>query len=283
MDADLHIHTSISDGCLTPAEAVRMASDINLKAIAITDHDTMDGVDEALEAGKKLNIEVIPGVELSTDYGRREVHLLGYYVNSSHRKFDMLLKELKESRHKRVANIVKKLNGLGCKVDVREVMMLAGENGAVGRPHIARILTEKGYVESVQDAFDKFIGINAPAYVERYKLIPHDVIKMVIKAGGIPVLAHPGLIKDDNLIRQLIKEGLKGIEVYHPEHSYEDEKKYQTMAFSNNLLITGGSDCHGIDRMTGSEMGSVTIPMYHVEKLKNVAKQIKEKVMEKRI
>ncbi|RQD75423.1 MAG: PHP domain-containing protein [Candidatus Syntrophonatronum acetioxidans] len=283
MDADLHIHTSVSDGCLTPAEAVRVAQSINLKAIAITDHDTMDGVEEALEEGKKLNIEVIPGVELSTDYGRKEVHLLGYYVNSSHKNFHTLLERLKESRHKRVTNIVKKLNGLGCKVDVREVMKLAGENGAVGRPHIARVLTEKGYVKDVQDAFDKFIGINAPAYVERYKLIPHDVIKMVIKAGGVPVLAHPGLIKDDDLIMQLIKEGLKGIEVYHPEHSYEDERKYQTLAFSHKLLITGGSDCHGIDRMTGSEMGSVTIPMYHVERLKEVAKQIKEKDMKKGI
>jgi len=274
MNADLHIHTSVSDGCLTPSEAVAMAKDINLKAIAITDHDTMDGVKEAMEEGEKLDIEVIPGVELSTDYNNFEIHILGYYVDDEDETFQLLLKRLRDFRCKRVKNIIKKLNGLGCNVDIDEVMMIAGE-GAVGRPHIARLLTEKGYVRNVQDAFDKFIGSNAPAYVERYRLLPQEVIKMVLRAGGVPVLAHPGIIKKDDMIPELINAGLKGIEVYHPEHSEEETRKYQTMAFKSRLLITGGSDCHGIDRLTGSEMGSATITMFHVEKMKKVAEEIK--------
>lgn len=274
MNADLHIHTSVSDGCLTPSEAVAMAKDINLKAIAITDHDTMDGVKDAMEEGEKLDIEVIPGVELSTDYNNFEIHILGYYVDDKDETFQLLLKRLRDFRCKRVKNIINKLNGLGCNVDIDEVMMIAGE-GAVGRPHIARLLTEKGYVRDVQDAFDKFIGSNAPAYVERYRLLPQEVIKMVLRAGGVPVLAHPGIIKKDDMIPELINAGLKGIEVYHPEHSEEETRKYQTMAFKSRLLITGGSDCHGIDRLTGSEMGSATITMFHVEKMKKVAEEIK--------
>ncbi|PKM82102.1 MAG: phosphatase [Firmicutes bacterium HGW-Firmicutes-13] len=274
MSADLHIHTNISDGCLNPSEAVRKASDINLQAMAVTDHDTMDGVPEALREGEKINIEVVPGVELSTEYKNREIHVLGYYVDPENKNFQLLLEKLRICRRKRVKNIVKKLNGLGCKVDLDEVMVLAGE-GAVGRPHIARILTKKGYVNSVQDAFDRYIGFNAPAYVERYKLTPHEVIKAVLKAGGIPVLAHPGLIRNDNIILELMREGLRGLEAYHPEHNDEQTRKYQIMALSRGLLLTGGSDCHGIDRLTGSEIGSVTVSMYHVEKLKQAAKKIK--------
>ncbi len=280
MEADLHIHTTVSDGCLSPAEAVRLARDINLQALSITDHDTMGGIPEALDEGKKLNIKVIPGVEMSTEYRHKEIHILGYYVDSGNENFQTLLELLRKSRQKRVKNIIKKLNGLGCTVELEEVANLARE-GSVGRPHIARVLAQKGYVSSVKDAFEKLIGYNAPAYVERYKLLPKEVIQLVLKAGGVPVLAHPGLIKNDSVIYNIIEDGLRGIEVYHPEHSPEEIRKFQIMAFKNNLLITGGSDCHGIDRLTGSQLGGVTVPMYHVEKLEQASIEIKWKNKQK--
>lgn len=276
MEADLHIHTTVSDGCLSPAEVVRLAKDINLQALSITDHDTMGGIPEAMDEGEKLNIKVIPGVEMSTEYKHKEIHILGYFVDFRNEKFQTLLELLRKSRKKRVKNIIKKLNGLGCTLELEEVANLARE-GSVGRPHIARALAQKGYVSSVKDAFEKLIGYNAPAYVERYKLLPKEVIQLVLKAGGVPVLAHPGIIKNDSLINEIIADGLMGLEVYHPEHSQDEVRKLQIMAFKNNLLITGGSDCHGIDRLTGSQLGGVTVPMYHVEKLEQVSREIKRK------
>ncbi len=276
MVADLHIHTTVSDGCLSPAEAVRLAKDINLQALSITDHDTMGGVPEAVAEGEKLSIKVIPGVEMSTEYKHKEIHILGYFVDSRDENFQTLLELLRKSRQKRVRNIIKKLNGLGCRLEMEEVTNLARE-GSVGRPHIARVLAQKGYVSSVKDAFEKLIGQNAPAYVERYKLLPKEVIQLVLKAGGVPVLAHPGLIKDETLINEIIDQGLMGLEVYHPEHSPEETQKFQILAFKNKLLITGGSDCHGIDRLTGSQLGGVTISMYHVERLEEASRVIRWK------
>lgn len=275
MSADLHIHTNISDGCLSPSEVVHIGAKIGLKAVAITDHDTMDGVAEALQEGKKVNINVVPGVELSTEYMNIEIHILGYYVDCNNKEFQLMLEKLRICRLQRVKNMVKKLNSLGCKVNLEEVMVLTEKGGAVGRPHVARILTKKGYVNNVQDAFDRYIGCNAPAYVEKYKLTPYEVIKMVLKAGGVPLLAHPGLIRNDDIALELIKEGLRGIEVYHPKHNDEQVRKYLAMALSHDLLLTGGSDCHDIDRLNGSEIGSVTVSMYHVEKLKKAAEKIK--------
>ncbi len=282
MDADLHIHTTVSDGCLSPAEAVRLAKDINLEALSITDHDTMGGISEALAEGEKLKIKVIPGVEMSTEYKNKEIHILGYFVDDQNENFQILLEHLRKARQKRVKNIIQKLNGLGCKVKLEEVANLARE-GSVGRPHIARLLAKKGYVTSVKDAFERFIGLNAPAYVERYKLLPKEVIDLVLKAGGVPVLAHPGLIKNDSLINEIINDGLKGLEVYHPEHNEEEVRRFQIMAFKNKLLITGGSDCHGIDQLTGSQLGGVTVPMYHVDKLEQTAREIKRKNMQESI
>ncbi|UNC91873.1 PHP domain-containing protein [Candidatus Contubernalis alkaliaceticus] len=276
MDADLHIHTTVSDGCLSPKEAVRLAKEINLEVLSITDHDTMGGISEALAEGEKLKIKVIPGVEMSTEYKNKDIHILGYFVDQKNENFQILLEHLRKARQKRVKNIIKKLNGLGCKVNLDEVSNLARE-GSVGRPHIARVLAQKGYVNSVKDAFERFIGFNAPAYVERYKLLPKEVIELVLKAGGVPVLAHPGLIKNDSLIYEIINEGLKGLEVFHPEHNEEEVQKLEVMALKNKLLITGGSDCHGIDSRTGSQLGRVTVSMYHVKKLEQAAREIKRK------
>lgn len=274
MYADLHIHTSASDGCLSPAEVVNVAKDLGLDAVAITDHDTMEGVPEALQEGESLGLEVIPGVELSADYHGQEVHILGYYADYGCREFSRLLSKLRENRRHRVTKMVKKLNGMGLSLEVEEVMGLAGGK-AVGRPHVAHALTQKGYAQDIKDAFDRYIGYQAPAYVARCRISPGKVITEVLNARGIPVLAHPGILKKDDIIPGLVEKGLLGLEVYHPGHSEGDIRRYLEMVSRYKLLVTGGSDCHGVDRMSGSEIGSVTLPMYHVEKLRGAAARIK--------
>ncbi|NLZ94129.1 MAG: PHP domain-containing protein [Firmicutes bacterium] len=247
--ADMHVHTTASDGMLSPKEVVKLAAKKGLTALAITDHDTVDGIQEAQAVGHKMGIEIWPGVELSTEYHDKEIHLLGLGIEPSSNSLYTLLNMLRESRFERMKKIVTNLRGMGYKICMEEVLQQAG-NAAPGRPHVARVLVKKGYMASVSEAFATLLERGLPAYVERYKLSPKAAIAAIRAAGGVACWAHPGLVKEDFLLTTFIENGLQGLEVFHSDHSYSEEKKYLHLAQQYKLLISGGSDFHGkeVDR-----------------------------------
>lgn len=277
MAIDLHIHTTASDGAYTPTEVVEEAKRLGFTAIAITDHDTMDGVSEALERGKELGVEVVPGIELNTDYDDREIHILGYYADYTNQEFQTALEELRDSRVNRVRKIVEKLNNLGIIISYERVREIAGE-GAIGRPHIARAILEAGYATDWSEVFDKYIGRNCPAYVPRTKLTPFSAVELILQAGGVPVLAHPGLNDLDEIIRGLAEAGLQGIEVYHFDHTAEDIAHYCEVAEEHELFLTGGSDCHGPGMKSGVRLGQVRLPETLLNRLKEAKRVLEEKL-----
>jgi len=269
MKVDLHIHTTFSDGLLKPEEVVKKAYELNLQAIAITDHDTVDGVLPAIiESRKYKGLEVIPGIELSTYHGDQEVHILGYYINYNDLALKKVLLDLQQNRKIRLEKILAKLNDINIKVDILDVYKFS-KGASIGRPHIALAMMERGYVSSIKEAFEKYLGKGKTAYVPRRKLLPSDAIKLIIKSNGIPVLAHPGLLENDTIIPELINNGIMGIEVIHKEHMQDDISCYTKLAQENNLLLTGGSDSHG---ETPLLLGSLNIPLEYAIKLKEVAK-----------
>ncbi len=267
MAADLHCHTTASDGTLSPTQLVQMAVAKGLQAVGITDHDTVSGLKEGMEAGKRFGLELVPGLELNTDFCGTEVHILGYYPDLESEVLHQVLSNLQKARCARISLIVSKLRGLGLNISEDRVREISG-NGAVGRPHIAQALEEKGYVTNIKEAFDRYIGPGGPAYVTRYKLAPDEGIKIICRAKGIPVLAHPGLIGRDEIIPELIGVGLAGIEVKHSKHSNTDEQRYTFFAQKYGLLITGGSDYHGPKRKLGVELGCRQVSMECVRLLK---------------
>lgn len=264
---DLHAHTAASDGTFTPSELVEYAKRKELAGIGITDHDTTDGIEEAIETGKRLGVEVIPGVEINTEYEGKEVHVLGYYFDRSSDILRNLFMKLRNERIRRMERILEKLDHLGINVSPEEVWREAG-GGAIGRPHVARVLVRKGVSRDIRDAFDRYLGQGGSAYVERYKLHPADAIHQIVQAGGVPILAHPGLVGKDDLIEQMIPAGLMGIEVSHPDHSQEMRVRYGKLAESLNLLATGGSDFHGSGTEHRGDLGSVTVDQTVVRQLK---------------
>ncbi len=279
MFTDLHLHTTASDGMLTPAAVVSKAAKAGFASIAITDHDTLAGLDEALSAAQQHNIELIPGLELSTLLGDREIHLLGYFPDLHCAKLNETLAKIVESRYNRAAGMVEKLNRLGINISFMRVKEIAGTE-FIGRPHIALALLEKGYVKQISEAFTKtYIGRGGKAYVERFKLTPSEGITLLAEAGAIPTLAHPGYLSqgepmDEAEIKTLIHAGLCGIEVFYSQHSPQQIKLYQSIAKEYNLLITGGSDCHGQVGVP-NHLGSIRLPYSYVQALKD-AKPMKE-------
>jgi len=266
MFVDLHIHTQASDGALSPAQVVERAIDRGLAAIAITDHDIVDGcLPAALAAGERL--EVIPGIEINTEWGSQEVHILGYYIDLNDQRFLDVLEELRQARLGRITKIVRKLAEIGVKLEMSRVLELAGD-GTIGRPHVALAMIEAGYIETIREAFTDYIGYGAPAYVPRYKLSPAEAVQIIRQAGGIPVLAHPGLIGDDDLIPALVASGLQGLEVYYPEHSQEQVTHYRQLAEGYGLIVTGGSDYHGNQADYRGDIGCLPIGYQIVEGLK---------------
>ena len=263
---DLHLHTTASDGNYAPKEVVKQAAKLGFSSIAITDHDTVEGIDKAIGEAKDYDLEIVPGIELNTDYKDVEIHILGYYINYQQPKLNSVLKDLKKARRRRVKKIIARLEELGIEISFKEIIEVAG-NSALGRSHIAHLLLEKGYINSWSEAFDKYIGSGKPAYVKREKLGPKEAIKLIQTAGGIPIVAHPGLIGNDDLLPQLIDWGAKGIEVYHTEHNLEEIKKYRNWAESRDLLITGGSDCHGPKRKDGVLLGQIKVPCHFLKQL----------------
>ncbi|WP_134114287.1 PHP domain-containing protein [Orenia marismortui] len=265
---DLHIHTTASDGSFTPSELLEEAKRRELSTIAITDHDTVAGIEEAIERGKELGIEVIPGIELTTYYQGQRVDILGYQIDYHNQELLAIIDNLQNSREVRAKQILAKLSNLGIELDFARLKEIAGETG-VGRPHIARLMVEEEHVSEMQEAFDNYLEDGGPAYVPKYQLKPEDAIELIQGAGGIVVLAHPGIIDNNEIVKELINyEGLTGIEVYYSKHSKEETEYYLSLAQEKELIITGGSDCHGPANEDKYLLGTVDVPYSLLEELK---------------
>jgi len=268
--ADLHLHTFFSDGTYSPQVLVKEARGAGLSVIAVTDHDTVEAVKPAIASGAESGIEVIPGIELSCDYSGSEIHILGYFVDCDNKELLDKLYDLKKNRIARIHKIVSKLNDMGLALNAQSVFDFA-KYGTVGRLHVARALLKGKFISTLQEAFQKFIGDKSPAYVCGFKLNPSEAISLIKKAGGLPVLAHPHTMGNDDLIFEFKKLGLMGLEVYYPEHSQAMINFYLNIAKEQDLLVTGGSDCHG-QAKSEAKIGSVMLAYEFVEKLK-LAKQ----------
>jgi predicted metal-dependent phosphoesterase TrpH len=273
---DLHLHTIASDGVRSPSEIVKYAKTKGLQAIAVTDHDTIEGLEEALSEGKKTGFEVIPGIEISAEYSPGSMHLLGYFLDVHHPLLIEKLDYLQKARAERNPKIAEKLNRLGVQITYDEVVRASG-GGQVGRPHFAQVLLEKGYVRSIQEAFDRFLRKGAAAYVNKFRFTPSEAIGFINEANGVAVLAHPntlglnGIEQLDALVFQLMKQGLRGIEVYYPEHSVSDVAQYRFLANKYDLVMTGGTDYHGIEGDgldLGVGRGGMRLPYSIVEDLR---------------
>ncbi|MEA3492837.1 MAG: PHP domain-containing protein [Candidatus Margulisiibacteriota bacterium] len=252
MPADLHVHTNFSDGTDSPEVVVEKAKNAGITEMAITDHDVVDGIDRAAKKGRDLGVEVIPGIEFTTEALGAEIHILGYYIDHHDHTLLKTIKKIQKSREERIFKICEKLKELGISLEAEKVFEIAGHRAA-GRPHIARAMIKEGYVRNFKEAFGKYIDFHGPAYVAHYKLSPEEAIKLVIAAKGIPVYAHPAVSNCDQIIPDLISAGLAGIEVYYPGHNREQTAHYLDITKKYALLATGGSDYHG--KRSGREIG----------------------------
>jgi len=271
---DLHIHTTASDGKLSPAEIVKKAAGLGLETIAISDHDTVNGIIPALTAAHVYpKLTVIPAVELSTDVPSGEIHVLGYYIDYTNQEFEADLTRMRNSRLERAHKIIEKLQNLGIKIDYSRVQEIAGD-GTLGRPHIAQAMLEKGYIQEFKEAFNKYIGHGGPAYVERDKLTPTEAVQLIINTGGLPVLAHPLTSGNvETMIIELKAAGLVGMEVYYAAYSFEEVSPLLGLAYKHGLIATGGTDYHGIENNSETIMGGVDVPVKAVEQLTKLARE----------
>jgi predicted metal-dependent phosphoesterase TrpH len=250
---DLHMHTNHSDGFYPPAELVRKAKNTGIDVISITDHDNLSAIEEAAKLGDEIGVEVIPGVEISSDIGDREVHILGYFVETDNEELERYLAFFREERFKRAIRIVRKLNTLGLSIAIDDVTSIA-KNSAIGRPHIAQAMHEKKLVSSYYEAFNKYIGNGCPAYEKKVHISPQSAFKIINDAGGLSFIAHPGYMPE-SLLKELIEEGVDGIEVLHPSHSPQQVKFYKGIVGEYFLLESGGSDFHGGKREDENNFG----------------------------
>jgi predicted metal-dependent phosphoesterase TrpH len=263
---DLHVHTTASDGRNTPAEVVRLAVELGLSTIALTDHDTTAGLPEAQSTAAEYDLKVLNGIELSSESDVGEVHILGYCIDPDHAGLQSMLRKLRDARVDRARRMVDKLRELGVIITWERVQALAGE-GAIGRPHVARALKEAGHVRTLGEAFDRWIANDGPAYVPRFRLTPEAAIALIREAGGVAVLAHPALSGNLSLVPQLVEAGMSGLEVYYPEHSPSDQEKLLGLCEQYGLFPTGGSDFHGLAHDGHAPMASVPVPPEVVEYL----------------
>ncbi len=264
---DLHIHSVASDGQNTAQEIVQMALDRGLAAIAITDHDSVAAIDPAIRAAFGKELEIIPGMELGVDHEGVDVHLLGYLIDYQAPALLRELRRFQRIRYRRGEKIVDKLNRLGLDLQMETVMAVAGE-APVGRPHVADAMVREEYVDSYREAFARYLGYHAPAYVPRSGSTAREAIELIHSAGGVAVLAHPGSMDRDDLIPYLVDLGLDGLEAFHYRHDKEAVKHYVLLAHHHGLLFTGGSDCHGNRFGQGAIMGRVRVPYHCVTALK---------------
>jgi len=271
MKIDLHTHSTASDGLYTPSELMARASEAGLSIIALTDHDTTNGLEAALAAAKEKGLEVIPGIEVNTDISGAEVHVLGYFLDYQQAAFQHTLQTLRDMRVTRAQRMVTKLQALGLHITWERVRALAA--GTVGRPHVAAALVEAGYAESVADAFNRYLGHNGPGYVPRYKLAPLDAIRLINSVHGLPVIAHPaGIPELEQLLPSLCEVGLAGIEVYYGDYAPETVQHLKHLADVYYLIPTGGSDFHG-PGIHPTPLGARDVPAESVSRLRRSAEE----------
>jgi predicted metal-dependent phosphoesterase TrpH len=256
---DLHSHTTASDGTLPPRELVRLAARHGVGVLAVTDHDSTSGLVEAMDEGRAVGLEIVPGLEINCDVPGAEIHVLGYGVDWQAPWFQTFLDEQRKERRQRVSRIVERLAELGLPLDPAEVFALVKE-GSAGRPHVAQAMVDRGYVKTVREAFDRYLSATGPANVPRKRLTPVDAVRVVRRARGVPVLAHPGLAKRDEQIPELVDAGLLGIETYYPEHSPAQTTVYREMCARLGLVATGGSDFHGPRIGVSRHPGAQVVP-----------------------
>ena len=269
---DLHIHTTFSDGACPVYRVLELARNKGLTAISITDHDNVDGNPLALQLCGDIGIEVITGTELSCDFEGVDIHILGYFVDCENVALRKKLQELKDARYVRAKKIVQNLNSQGVDLRFETVLKIAGE-GAIGRPHIATAMLNEELIYSFKEAFEKYIGYDSPAYVEKLRMTPKEVFSLILDAGGLPVLAHPGVTRIDEKLPGFIRDGLVGIEVYHSEHNSAAKRYYAKYCRQHNLAMTGGSDFHS-HTQTRAEIGNPKIAYSIVEQLREKREQV---------
>ncbi len=258
---DLHLHTTASDGSLSPTALVHTAARAGVTLLAVTDHDTTEGVTEAMAAGAETGVAVVPGVELSADTEEHDIHLLGLFLRWEEAELQAALRELGERRAVRNARILEKLRGLGLPLEAARVQEISG-HGSVGRPHIAEAMKEQGYVGSQGEAFYRYLGRRRPAFVARGRLSVAEASRTISRAGGVPVLAHPAKVGSWELVAQILAQGIAGLEVYHTDHSPAETQRLLSLAEARGLLMTGGTDSHGPRSERPSDIGSVEMPAW---------------------
>jgi len=271
---DLHIHSTASDGRLSPAEVVRKSAEAGLTVIALADHDTVEGIAPALEAAKTFpRLRVIPCLEMSTDAPKGEIHVLGYFIDYTHPELQATLRRTRNSRQERAQRMIAKMRNLGLLIDWERVQEIAG-SGSIGRPHIAQAMLEKGYIASIKEAFTKYIGWGGPAYAQREKVTPGEAVELILRANGLPVLAHPLTIVDpETMVSELKAAGLVGIEAYYKDYTAEEINGLISLAERYGLIATGGSDYHGLDASTETVIGGADVPIESAEQLIALAEQ----------
>jgi len=276
---DLHIHSTASDGRHDPEEIVRRAAVLGLNVISLADHDSVDGIAPALEAAKNFpRLKVLPCVEVSTDVDHGEVHILGYFIDYTNQELKAALARFRVSREGRAQGMIAKLASLGIHVSWPRVQEIAGD-GSVGRPHIAQAMLEKGYITSIKEAFDKYIARDGPAYVVREKMTPTEAVALILRTNGLPVMAHPFTVPDpEAMITELKTAGLVGVEAYYNSYTAEEINGLLSLADRHNLIVTGGTDYHGLDDNNETMMGGIDVPESSVEQLTTLAEQRKLKL-----
>jgi len=278
-EIDLHLHSTASDGRFSPADIVRKAAERGLTVIALADHDTVAGIVPALTAAKAFpRLKVIPCVEISTDVPDGEVHVLGYFVDYTDPELAARLERMRRSRQGRAQGIISKLRDLGIHIEWQRVQEIAG-SGAIGRPHLAQAMLEKGYITSIKEAFTRYIGRSEPAYVEREKMTAVEAVALIVRADGLPVLAHPFTVSDpESLVIELKAVGLVGIEAYYNGYAADAIDQLVDLADRHNLITTGGSDYHGLDDSAETMIGGAETPVASAEQLIALAEQRAQKV-----
>lgn len=264
---DLHTHTHYSDGALSPQQLIELAHQNKLDVISITDHDTISAIPQAIKIGEDFGVEVIPGVELSSDIANREVHILGYFIDIENEELLRYLGFFRDERLKRAERIVKKLNYLGLSITLDDVLEEAKNSEIVGRPHIANAMLRLNLVNNFLEAFSKYLGNHAPAYEKKVHISPASAFKIINDAGGLSFIAHPGNMPE-NLIKELIEAGVDGIEVVHPSHNSFQSNYYKNISSQYFLLAGGGSDFHGGKRNDMQNFGKYTINYNNVENMR---------------
>ncbi len=263
---DLHLHTTASDGALSPADLVVLAKASGLSTIAVTDHDTMSAVPELQELSREAELTLVPGIEMTSVWHGRDIHVLGYFLDWRSPRMTEFFAARSGERVGRARRIGERLRRLGAPLDI-DALVEEAAGRAIGRPDIARALVEAGHVPSVQEAFDRFLADGAPAAVMHVAETPHEVVALIDAQGGIASFAHPGVTKQDGLLEELAGAGLHAVEVYHPDHSAEDTARYLALARAHGLLVTGGSDFHGEDGHRAVALGDVTLPAREFDRL----------------